>query len=159
LWNLKTWAALTGNPKHINSVLWNDNSEEVYKNSLTPVIGLYLTDVFSLKWNVLKLGIKTALTRSWVSFLILSLVRVILVRGVHYSTKGRLRFFRLITVNRHFFIDKCIIIIIIFITWFFVCLLLCIKVFLLKCLPVIWLWFYVVIVHNVITFVYTVLCL
>jgi hypothetical protein len=29
----------------------------------------------------------------------------------------------------------------------------------LQCLPVIWLWIYVVIVHNVIAFVYTVLCL
>jgi hypothetical protein len=41
----------------------------------------------------------------------------------------------------------------------FVCLLFCINVFLLQCLSVICLWLYVVFVHNVITCVYTVMCL
>jgi hypothetical protein len=41
----------------------------------------------------------------------------------------------------------------------FVCLLHCINVFFLKCLPVIWLWHYDVFVHNVIICIYTVLCL
>jgi hypothetical protein len=41
----------------------------------------------------------------------------------------------------------------------FVCLLFCINVFFLQCLPLICLWLCVVFVHNVITCIYTVLCL
>jgi hypothetical protein len=52
-----------------------------------------------------------------------------------------------------------IIIIITIITILFVCLLLGINVFVLQCLPLITLWFYVVFAHNVITCNYTVLCL
>jgi hypothetical protein len=52
---------------------------------------------------------------------------------------------------------KTIVIIIIIITLFV--LLLCINVFLLQCLPLISLRFYIVFVHNVITCIYTVLCL
>jgi hypothetical protein len=39
----------------------------------------------------------------------------------------------------------------------FACLLLCITVVFLQCLPLIRLWFYVVFAHNVITCIYTVL--
>jgi hypothetical protein len=41
----------------------------------------------------------------------------------------------------------------------FVCLRFCINVYFLHCLPVICLWLYVVLLHNVITCIYTVLCL
>jgi hypothetical protein len=54
---------------------------------------------------------------------------------------------------------QIIIIIIIIIIILFVCFLRWINVFFLQSLPLISLWLYVVFVHKIITFIYTVLCL
>jgi hypothetical protein len=56
-------------------------------------------------------------------------------------------------------LSSVIIITITIIIILFVCLLLGINVFVLQCLPLIRLWFYVLSAHNVITCIYTVLCL